>query len=110
MQGDDAPPALPVELQGLFGAAARPRWTHAAASTALVQPPSMRVAARSTSPNPSGIMPASAEMPLGISLINPASALSVDPGASGLQQAIYFEASDQAGAAGVELPPIAPAR
>ena len=36
----------------------------------------------------------SAEEPLGIQLVNPAGAL-VDPNAQGLQQAIYFEASDQ---------------
>jgi hypothetical protein len=38
---------------------------------------------------------ASAEQPLGIQLVNPAAAVVVDPGESGLQQAIYFEATDQ---------------
>ena len=47
-------------------------------------------------------MTASAELPVGISLINPASAVTQEPGADGLQQAIYFEASDQGV---VELPP-----
>ena len=40
------------------------------------------------------VIVASAEEPVGIQLVNPAEAV-VDPSAQGLQQAIYFEASDQ---------------
>src|SRR6185295_13037153 len=72
LKSDDAPPTLPTELQGLFGAATtRPTWSQAAGATALAQPPSLRVAARPTSRQ--GVVQASAEAPLGIQLINPAS-------------------------------------
>jgi hypothetical protein len=55
---------------------------------ALPQPASVRPATDAR------VVPASAERPLGIQLVNPAAAVVVDPGEDGLQQAIYYEASD----------------
>jgi hypothetical protein len=92
LHGDDAPPVLPPSLLG--GVAGAQPW--AAAATA---PPTLRQPA-SVQPNVDAPMvdtrvtAASAESPLGIQLINPAAAL-VDASAQGLQQAIYFEASDK---------------
>ncbi len=108
MQGDDAPPALPADLQDLFGATVgRPAWMQsAAAPVVLAQPAKIRAASRPAIDR--GVVQTSAETPPGIQLINPASAIAAPSDASGLQQAIYFEASDQSGAA-VALPPVSPA-
>ena len=107
MLGDDAPPALPADLQDLFGAAAsRPTWLQsAAAPIVLAQPANVRAAHPASG---QGVVQTSAEMPLGIHLINPASAVSAPADAAGLQQAIYFEASDLDDNA-VALPPVTPA-
>lgn len=104
LEGDDAPPALPPSLQSALDGVAAPHvWTNQAMATALEQPARVGSIARpATQP---GVVQASAQIPLGIQLINPASAVAVEPGEEGLQQAIYFEASDRA----ADLPPVAPA-
>jgi hypothetical protein len=96
LYGDDAPPVLPPALAAGGGVAVGPAVRPAAAAAPVIQQP--------TSVQPvmiddqviidDRVEPASAQEPLGIQLINPAGAL-VDPNAQGLQQAIYFEASDQ---------------
>jgi hypothetical protein len=104
LDGDDAPPALPPGLHGALNLVAPPHvWSNQAMATTLNQPRSVGSISRPAS-DP-GVVQASAQTPLGIQLINPASAVSVEPGVEGLQQAIYFEASDQP----AELPPVAPA-
>jgi hypothetical protein len=111
LHGDDAPPTLPPALQGLLGSARAVRPVTAAAATtnvALQLPASVRTSdlimpAATAAPAPT-VMQASAEVPLGIQLINPATAVTPEAGAEGLQQAIYFEASDQDAAA--PLPPV----
>jgi hypothetical protein len=50
-------------------------------------------------------MQASAQTPLGIQLINPATAIAAEVGHGGLQQAIYFEASDLPPGDASALPP-----
>jgi hypothetical protein len=74
-------------------------------AVALQQPPSVRqsslVAAEGR-----GVVQASAQTPLGIQLINPASAVAAEVTDDGLQQAIYFEASDLPAGADVALPPV----
>jgi hypothetical protein len=108
MQGDDAPPALPTDLQDLFGATTgRPAWMQSAASpVVLAQPAKIRAASRRAIDQ--DVVRTSAETPLGIQLINPASAVTAPADATGPQQAIYFEASDQ-GEGALALPPAAPA-
>jgi hypothetical protein len=98
MQGDDAPPALPAALQNLFSASVRRgggAMSVAPAAVALAQPASVRRAAPVRADGQ--VMQASAESGIGIQLINPASAMTPQPGEGGLQQAIYFEASDLTG-------------
>ncbi len=96
LHGDDAPPALPAGLQDLFGAMPMlrpaPRMP-SDATVSLMQPQSVRTSTYVTA-NDHGVMQASAQTPLGIQLINPASAVAAEQGEGGLQQAIYFEASD----------------
>jgi len=93
LHGDDAPPGLPAALKDV-------PWTSLPSQRpqsedpsplqpSLVQPASVRPQADSQ------VTPASAAQPVGIQLVNPAAAIIVDPGEDGLQQAIYFEASDQ---------------
>ena len=95
LDSDDAPPALPASLKGIGSVAAPPQvWSPQAQAAALAQPARVR-----PQPLPAvdrQVVPASAQTPLGIQLINPASAVAVEPGSEGLQQAIYFEASDGA--------------
>jgi hypothetical protein len=89
LHSDDAPPALPPALMNRVAPAS-------AIAPAPTTPPTVQ--------QPPSVEPivvvddqveaASMEEPLGIQLINPAAAV-VDPTAEGLQQAIYFEASDQ---------------
>jgi hypothetical protein len=74
---DDAPPALPAGLQGLTSA-----------STSRRSPPAASAAANRT------VRQASAEQPLIMPQVNPASAIATEVGEGGLQQAIYFEATD----------------
>ncbi|HYO25344.1 MAG TPA: hypothetical protein VEQ85_10390 [Lacipirellulaceae bacterium] len=127
MQGEDAPPALPAGLRELFGAAAAQPSPLAARGQARVAPAPMAGApialAQPARVAPTGgpvrgtvrsnvarggVVMATAERPLGIQLVNPASAVAAEPGLDGLQQAIYFEASDLPPAGGVQLPPVAP--
>jgi hypothetical protein len=74
---DDAPPALPAGLQGLTSA-----------STAQRSPSTARAAADRT------VRQASAEQPLGMPQVSPAAAVAAEVSEGGLQQAIYFEATD----------------
>jgi hypothetical protein len=111
LHGDDAPPTLPPTLQSGISSmtpARRVAPPQAAvapgtAPTGNAQPVSVgqatasAPAAKTASVEPTDdemVIAASAEEPVGIHLVNPAEAL-VDPAAEGLQQAIYFEASDQ---------------
>jgi hypothetical protein len=95
LDSDDAPPALPASLQGVGSASVPPQvWNQQAPAAALAQPASVRPRALPPARD-RDVVPASAQTPLGIQLINPASAMAVDPGSAGLQQAIYFEASDE---------------
>jgi hypothetical protein len=73
-----------------------------------MQPLSVRMSTYATAAD-RGVVQATAETPLGIQLINPATAVTTEPGEDGLQQAIYFEASDQPPAEAVALPPVEPA-
>jgi hypothetical protein len=92
LHGDDAPPVLPPSLLG--GVAGAQPWAAAAtAPPTLRQPASVQPVVDAPMVD-TRVTAASAESPLGIQLINPAAAL-VDPSAQGLQQAIYFEASDK---------------
>jgi hypothetical protein len=103
MQGDDAPPALPAGLQNLFSASVRRgagAMSLAPSAVALAQPASVRSAMQRKTDGQ--VMQASSETPVGIQLINPASAMTQQPGEGGLQQAIYFEASDLSGEAAAE--------
>ncbi len=98
MQGDDAPPALPAGLQNLFTASVRRggrAMSLAPGAVALAQPASVRATMQRKANGQ--VMQASAETAVGIQLINPASAMMPQLGESGLQQAIYFEASDLTG-------------
>jgi hypothetical protein len=111
LHGDDAPPTLPPALQSGISSvtpARRVAPPQAAVAPKIVQPTFAQpvsvaqVAAsapvvKTASVEPTDdemVIAASAEEPVGIHLVNPAEAL-VDPDAEGLQQAIYFEASDQ---------------
>lgn len=111
LHGDDAPPTLPPALQtGISSVTPARRVAPPQASVAptivqpaIAQPVSVgQVAASAPVAKTASVEPtddemviaASAEEPVGIHLVNPAEAL-VDPEAEGLQQAIYFEASDQ---------------
>jgi hypothetical protein len=87
VHGDDAPPALPPALMNQVSpaSAAKP----VATPTSIQQPSSVRPVVIDDQ-----VEAASMAQPIGIHLINPAMA-EVDPMAEGLQQAIYFEASDQ---------------
>lgn len=96
LHGDDAPPALPAGLQDLLGSLPMLRPAQAPSAgdaVSLLQPESVRRSTYAT-PGDQGVMQVSAETPLGIQLINPASAIATEQGEDGLQQAIYFEASD----------------
>jgi hypothetical protein len=93
LHGDDAPPVLPPALAGgvgLSGSVIPAAATRPAAQRApqIQQPASVEPIVDEW------VTAASAEEPVGIQLVNPAAAL-VDPAAQGLQQAIYFEASDK---------------
>jgi hypothetical protein len=102
LHGEDAPPTLPPALQSGISSvtpARRVAPPQASVAPAITQPVSVaRVAAAKTaSVEPTDdemVIVASAEEPVGIQFVNPAEAL-VDPDAQGLQQAIYFEASDK---------------
>ncbi|MBA3485117.1 MAG: hypothetical protein H0T51_25250 [Pirellulales bacterium] len=111
LHGDDAPPTLPPTLQSGITSVAptrrvAPPQARVAPGTApvgiaqpvsVVQVASAAPVAKTASVEPTDdemVIAASAEEPVGIQLVNPAEAL-VDPEAEGLQQAIYFEASDQ---------------
>jgi hypothetical protein len=109
LESDDAPPELPTGLQALLGpSVGRPAWSATSGNAVvLAQPVQVRPApARAID---RGVVQTSAEAPLGIQLINPASAIAPAADESGLQQAIYFEASDQGGDDSLALPPVAPA-
>jgi hypothetical protein len=81
LNSDDAPPALPSVLQSFTSAGmSRP------------QAPS-REAAPPTPPRQ--VVQASVEQPLADALVHQADALISDSPDAGLEQAIYFEASDQ---------------
>lgn len=86
LHGDDAPPMLPPALRG--GIAVAPAQAPGVAPK-LVQPASV-----SAPIVDDRVTKASVMQPVGIQLVNPAAAM-VDPEAEGLQQAIYFEVSDQ---------------
>jgi hypothetical protein len=88
LHGDDAPPILPPALMNSVGQASATAPVRTAPA-AVQQPPSVQPVVVDDQ-----VEAASMEHPLGIQLINPAAA-EVDPMAEGLQQAIYFEASDQ---------------
>jgi hypothetical protein len=98
LHSDDAPPALPAGLKGLFGStgAGLPANVNLAPpAVVLQQPAGVRAASRPVAAPASDVVQVSAELPLSIPLINPAAAIAADPGEDGLQQAIYYEASDQ---------------
>jgi hypothetical protein len=109
LKGDDAPPELPAGLHAMLDSAIdQPAWSPTSGNAvALAQPVQVRPA-RGTSMD-RGVVQTSAEAPLGIQLINPASAIAPAADESGLQQAIYFEASDQPADGSLALPPVAPA-
>lgn len=97
LYGDDAPPVLPPALAAGAGVAFGPAIAPANATAAPVmqQPPSVQpIMIDDQVIIDDQVEAASAEHALGIQLVNPAAALA-DPNAEGLQQAIYFEASDQ---------------
>jgi hypothetical protein len=75
-------------------------------AVALQQPHSVQQSPLAASAD-RGVIQASAQTPLGIQLINPASAVAAEVGDDGLQQAIYFEASDLPPGDAVALPPAA---
>ena len=105
LHGDDAPPALPASLQSALRSVGQPAlWSQRAAATTLRQPASLRPAGAAGAAG--GVVQTAAQTPLGIQLVNPAAGLSIAPEEQGLQQAIYFEASDAPAA----LPPIDAAR
>jgi hypothetical protein len=108
LKSDDAPPELPAGLQAMFDSTiGLPVWSPTSGnSVALALPVQVRPA-RGTSTE-GGVVQTSAEAPLGIQLINPASAIAPVADESGLQQAIYFEASDQPADGSPALPPVAP--
>jgi hypothetical protein len=93
LESDDAPPALPASLQGVSSVAAPQAWNQQAPAVALAQP--ARVRPQAIPAMDRRVIPASAQTPLGIQLINPVSAMAVAPSSEGAQQAIYFEASDE---------------
>lgn len=94
LESDDAPPALPASLQSVGSIAAPPQsWSQHVPAVALAQP--ARVRPQLLPAHDRGVIAASAQMPLGIQIINPASAMAVAPESAGAQQAIYFEASDE---------------
>jgi len=109
LKSDDAPPELPAGLQVMFGPViGRPAWSPTTGeAVVLAQPAQVRPVAGA--PIDRGVVQTSAETPLGIQLINPASAITPVADESGLQQAIYFEASDQPTEGSLTLPPVAPA-
>ncbi len=78
--GDDAPPALPAELQQFTAAPV----VRSNAATPKTMPP-----------QPSRVVTASAEQPPTTPPLQQAEAIGADPSDGGPQQAIYFEASDQ---------------
>jgi hypothetical protein len=91
LHSDDAPPVLPPALaQGVNGIGSEAATRGQSDGAPVVKQP------ESVQPIvvDDRVTAASAEEPLGIHLINPAAAM-VDPLAEGLQQAIYFEASDK---------------
>src|SRR5690606_10594863 len=97
LQGDDAPPALPAALQRLSGG--RPSFGRSNASAAPVASPAVRTASaatmsqpRSVQPAAGGVRQASAVIPVGGQLVNPAGTMGAIAEDHGTQQAIYFEA------------------
>ncbi|MCC6491756.1 MAG: hypothetical protein IT424_01905 [Pirellulales bacterium] len=90
LHGDDAPPALPPGLKGLTSGASAPGYSTLAG--AIEQRATPRAGPADAMHR--GVTQAGHAQPMGIQLINPAAAVVVEPGAEGLQQAIYFEASD----------------
>jgi hypothetical protein len=94
--GEDQPPVLPASLIEFARSGGKSRVVPAAARLAL--PPSVQPSAKAPEAgvrSDADVNPASAEAPLGIQLVNPAEARIAEPGAEEVQQAIYFEASDQ---------------
>ena len=98
LQGDDAPPALPSALQRLSGGRLPVGRATAQAAPAV---PAVRTASsatmsqpRSVQPAASGVRQASAVIPVGGQLVNPAGTMGAIAEDQGTQQAIYFEASD----------------
>lgn len=80
---EDAPPQLPESLRQ---------------SALLLNKPQARQAQATAAPLQSPVQPASWQQ-AAPGLINPASAVVIEPEANSLQQAIYYEASDQSDAA-----------
>jgi hypothetical protein len=107
LHGDDAPPSLPLGLQDLLGSlpAIQTGDGPMSMAVALQQPHSVRQSPAAVLTGRS-VIQASAQTPLGIQLINPASAVAAEVGDGGLQQAIYFEASDQPQSEAAPLPPV----
>lgn len=98
LQGDDAPPALPAALRRFSSMRMPVGPAHAAAAPTAA--PAMRTASlmaqpKSVQPAPAGaIQQASAVIPVGGQLVNPAGTMEAIAEDHGTQQAIYFEASD----------------
>ena len=97
LQGDDAPPALPSALQRF--SVGRPPVGRSNSQAAPVTSPAVRTAStlsqpRSVQPAVSGVQQASAVIPVGGQLVNPAGTMGAIAEDQGTQQAIYFEASD----------------
>jgi hypothetical protein len=108
LKSDDAPPELPAGLQSMLRPAnGRPAWSPTADETVVLVQPGQVLPVAGT-PKGRGVIQTSAETPLGIQLINPASAIAPMADESGLQQAIYFEDSDQSTEGSLTLPPVAP--
>lgn len=111
LKSDDVPPELPAGLQAMVGPGFSQLTFSLSASDAVVlsQPIQVRPApAAPAALAARGVVQTSAEAPLGIQLINPASAIAPVADEGGLHQAIYFEASDQATDGAFALPPITP--
>jgi hypothetical protein len=91
--GDDAPPTLPPALARGIRNAGNAIAEMPVVSSDMAEP-TARQSASVQAIVDDRVTTASGEQPTGIQLINPAAAI-VEPNAEGLQQAIYFEASDQ---------------
>jgi len=90
---DDAPPALPESLRQSASIQGAPRQT--APMRLPIPTDRLHTNSKQTNPNSKPITQASWQQPKAIGLINPASAIVVQPEKDALQQAIYYEASDQ---------------